>query len=95
MIIGIREFKNRATELVRLVESSNKEITITRHSKPVARLVPSRKFANPEEEHLHRLAALGLVRLGDGKPFDRKWRPIKGKGKPMSQIVIEEREDRF
>ena len=85
--------KNRATELVRMVEAG-KEVVITRHSRPVARLVPAGKAKNSEEEALDRLAALGLVRRGTGK-FNPTWRPIKMKGKPGSQIVIEEREDRF
>lgn len=95
MTVGVREFKNRATELLRVVESGKGEVIITRHSKPVARLVPSRKASNPEDEALDRLAALGLLRRGSGKPFNKKWRPIRMKGKPLSQIIIEDREDRF
>ena len=99
MVIGIREFKNRATELVRLVEAGKEEVTITRHAKPVARLVRTKKVkpasADSEREALAHLAALGLVRLGDGKPFSKTWRPIKGRGRPGSEIIIEEREDRF
>ena len=81
MTVGVREFKNRATELLRLVESGKREVIITRHSKPVARLVGSRKPRDPEEEWLDRLAAMGLRRRGNGKPGSR--------------IIIEEREDRF
>ena len=96
MTVGIREFKNRATELVRLVESGKGEITITRHSRPVALLVPPKKPARESDQELRaRLAALGVIRPGNGKPFSKTWRPIKGKGKPASQIIIEEREDRF
>ena len=99
MVIGIRDFKNRATELIRLVESGREEVTITRHSRhsrPVARLVRTRKGRTEPEDHaLARLAAAGLIRLGDGKPFNKRWHPIKGSGRPASEIIIEDREDRF
>ena len=96
MVIGIRDFKNRAIELIRLVESGREEVTITRHSRPVARLVRTRKGRTEPEDHaLVRLAAAGLIRLGDGKPFNKRWHPIKGSGRPASEIIIEDREDRI
>ncbi len=95
-IVGIRELKNRTAELIRLVESGRGEVTITRHSQPVARLVPVTKAPRDSEEAaLDRLAAAGLLRRGSGRGFTRKWRPIKGKGKPLSQIVIEERQEGY
>ena len=94
--VGVREFKNRATELLRLVESGKDEVMITRHAKPVARLVVvSSAHPDSQEAILDRLHALGIVRKGNGKPIDRNFKPIKGKGKPLSQTIIEEREDRF
>ena len=95
MVVGIREFKNRATELVRRVESGKGKVTITRHSRPVAELVPLKKAKEESVEELRaRLAAQGIIRPGDGKGFSNT-PPIKGSGKPGSQIIIEEREDRF
>ena len=38
--LGIRELKNRASEIVRAVRESGAEYVITLHGKPVARLVP-------------------------------------------------------
>ena len=94
-IVGLREFKNRAAELIRLVESGRGEVTITRHSQPVARLVPVTKApADSEAAALDRLAALGLIRRGNGRRLP-DFEPIKVKGKPLSRIVIEDREDRF
>ncbi len=92
MTVGIREFKNRATELIRMVESGKAEVTITRHSRPVARLtIASKAPPDSEEAILDRLHALGIVRKGDGTPLLKNWRPIKMKGKPLSRIIIEER----
>jgi prevent-host-death family protein len=94
--VGVREFKNRATELLRIVESGRDEVVVTRHSKPIARLtLPSAGPVDSEEAILDRLHALGIIRKGSGKPLNPKWRPIKAKGKPGSQIIIEERQDRF
>jgi prevent-host-death family protein len=45
MVVSVREFKNRATELIRLVESGRRRVTITRHARPVAQLVPLGKPA--------------------------------------------------
>lgn len=96
MRVGVREFKNRATELLRLVESAGTEIVVTRHRRPIARVIASRKRPQAsEQEALARLARLGLVRPGDGKPFSKAWRPIRASGKPGSEMILEEREDRF
>ena len=41
--IGAFEAKNRLSELLQLVENGE-EVTITRHGKPVARLVPASQY---------------------------------------------------
>ena len=46
--IGAYEAKTRFSELLELVETG-KEITITRHGSPVARMVPVRKKSTPEK----------------------------------------------
>ena len=93
--VGLREFKSRAAELVRLVESGRSEVTITRHSQPVARLVPvSKAPRGSEAAALDRLAALGVIRRGSGRRL-RPFRTIGVKGKPLSQFVIEEREQGY
>ena len=43
MQIGAFEAKNRLSELLQLVENGE-EVTITRHGKPVARLVPPNQY---------------------------------------------------
>lgn len=93
MRVGIREFKNRATQLVRVVETGGEEVTVTRHNRPVA--VLTRPLPNPEqseEEVLDRLTAAGLLRRGDGRPFSKAPRPVRVGGKSLSATVIAERE---
>jgi prevent-host-death family protein len=48
IVVGIRELKQHASELVRRVWEGGQEITITYHGKVVARLVPVPTFAPPE-----------------------------------------------
>jgi prevent-host-death family protein len=43
MQIGAFEAKNRLSELLQLVENGE-EVTITRHGKPVAKLVPASQY---------------------------------------------------
>ena len=38
--ISIRDFKARASEIIRALEATEEEVVITRHGKPCARLVP-------------------------------------------------------
>jgi prevent-host-death family protein len=95
MRVSIREFKTQAVELVRRAEAGE-EVTITRGSRAVAVLKPAKATAEePDEEVLERLARMGLLRKGDGLPFSKTWRPVKGKGKPLSQIVIEDRREGY
>lgn len=100
MRIGIREFKTRATELVRRAEAGE-QVTITRGARAVAVLQSPRPAkedkAAKETKHLDRLIAAGLVIPPDPatrpRMLDPHWKPIRGKGKPLSQVVIEQRRE--
>jgi len=96
MRIGIREFKTRATELVRLVESGGETVVITRHSRPVAMLVGSGQPEEmSEEQRRAKLAALRIIRRGSKRGSGRSWRPVRVAGRPLSEIILEERGDRL
>jgi prevent-host-death family protein len=60
--VGTFEAKNKLSELLDLVEHGE-EVTITRHGKEVARLVPPRKAINREAA---RLAAQGIREMSKG-----------------------------
>lgn len=54
--VGAYEAKTHLSELLEKVEAGE-EITITKHGAPVAKLVPVKKRASPEE----RIAAIGRI----------------------------------
>jgi len=90
--VGSRELKNRlGTYLARV--RSGETIVVTDRGQPVATLAP---VASPDDAHektvddiLRELAAQGHLRLATGRlqPF----KPVKAKGKPASQIIMEDR----
>jgi prevent-host-death family protein len=67
--VGSAEFKARCLELIDRVRESHAEYVVTRHGRPVARLVPVERFSPAE--------FMGSMRgsvLGYDRPFD----PIPG-----------------
>jgi prevent-host-death family protein len=89
--VGSRELKNRLGAYLKLV-GKGETLIVTDRGKPVARIVP----AEPAEEQgrtlddvLRQLEAEGHLRLGT-RPFKR-FKPVRLKGKPLSEIIIEDR----
>jgi prevent-host-death family protein len=80
--IGAFEAKNKLGQLLDLVEQGE-EITITRHGKEVARLVPARPVRSRDQarEALRRMRARAEQRkLGR---FDwNEWKAYRDKGRP-------------
>jgi prevent-host-death family protein len=88
-VIGVRALRARLSAHLRAV-ARGQTITIgDRRRRPVARLVPVER--SPEEEVLDRLAARGTVQRGIGKPGTAPPVKPKGKGRLVSEIVIEDR----
>jgi len=89
--IGSREFKNRLGRYLLAVRKGQTLIITDRgravaQVAPVAKTVPGTSFV---EERLKELEAQGLIHLAK-KPLG-KFRPAKSRGKPASQIIIEDR----
>jgi prevent-host-death family protein len=85
--VGVRELKNRLSELLRRVVEGER-ITVTDRGRPVAVLGPpaeSRDAASARQ-----LVREGLASWSGGKPRGTA-RRIRLRGKPISQTVIEER----
>lgn len=55
MTVGIYEAKTRFPAIVSAIESTLEEVIVTRHGKPVARIVP---YRDEESERVERIARL-------------------------------------
>jgi prevent-host-death family protein len=89
--VGSRELKNRLGRYLGMV-GKGETIIVTTHGKPVARLLPPEPVVdkpNSAEDFLRRLEADGHLHRGT-RPFKR-FKLIRVKGKPMSQMIIEDR----
>jgi len=81
MQVGAFDAKNRLSHLLDLVESGE-EVTITRHGKEVARLVPAKSARNRDE------ARAAMRRLREraerqGGRFDwSEWKSWRDQGRP-------------
>ncbi|HTT32852.1 MAG TPA: type II toxin-antitoxin system prevent-host-death family antitoxin [Methylomirabilota bacterium] len=89
--VGSREFKNRLGRYLRAVRRGE-TLVITDRGTPVAKVTPADDRPGAQADiwaRLEELEAQGLIRLGRGPltPF----RPVKSKGKPASQMIIEDR----
>jgi prevent-host-death family protein len=91
--VGSRELKNRLGRYLGLVRRGE-TIIVTDRGKTVAHLTPpaSEEQTNNLDDLLKRLEAEGHLRLAKD-PYKRMaFKPIVTKGKPASQMVIEDRE---
>jgi prevent-host-death family protein len=90
--VGSRELKNRLGRYLGLVRRGE-TIVVTDRGKPVAHIVPpcpEREEADDLDEFLKRLESEGHLRLGT-RPFKR-FQPVQVKGKPVSQMILEDRD---
>ena len=71
------------------------EVVLTERGRPIAVIKPI-KEADAQEAALQEMADEGLITLPSRKgPMPPpRWRPLKIKGKPLSQTIIDDREDR-
>ena len=89
--VSSREFKNRLGHYMTKV-SRGITLLVTKRGRPIAKISPPDP-EQPEEialaDVLKRLEAEGHFRLAKG--ILRKFRPIPTRGKPASQMIIEDR----
>jgi prevent-host-death family protein len=87
MTVGVRELKARLSYYLRRVKSGDC-LGVTERGETVALLLPS--GPDPDMEHLSALIREGAARWSGGKPAGSD-RPIKTKGRAVSDLVIEDR----
>ena len=94
MKLGLREANQHFSKAIKAVRGG-KEVILTERGRPIAIITPVREERS-EEAALKAMADEGLVTLPSRKgptPAPR-WKPVTVKGKPLSQAIIEDREDR-
>ena len=94
MRLGLREANQHFSKAIRAVRNG-KEVVLTERGRPIAIIKPVAE-ARSEEAALKAMADEGLITLPARKgltPVPR-WKPVSVTGKPLSQTIIEDREDR-
>lgn len=94
MRLGLREANQQFSKAIKAVRAG-KEVVLTERGQPIAVIKPI-KPKDAQAAALQAMADEGLIALPSRKgpmPAPR-WRPVKIKGKPLSQTIIEDREDR-
>jgi prevent-host-death family protein len=87
MAVGVRELKNKLSQYLKQVKAGER-LAVTERGEIIAYLTPAQK--SPEYERLVALVRDGRGTWKGGKPAGSK-HPPKLEGKPVSEIVIEER----
>lgn len=90
--VGSRELKNRLGRYLKMV-GKGETLIVTDRGKPVARMVPTDptvEAGKSVDEILKQLEAEGHLKLGT-RPF-RPFKPVRTKGKPASQVILEDRD---
>jgi prevent-host-death family protein len=94
MKLGLREANQQFSKAIRAVRAGQ-EVVLTERGRPIAVIKPVNR-EDTEQSTLRAMVDEGVIRLAARKgptPAPR-WRPVKVKSKPLSQTVIEDREDR-
>ncbi len=76
--IGLFEAKTHLSELVARAERGE-EVIITRHNKPVARLVPM--HASPADAKARRSAVTALLAAAAGRRLNMDWKGLRDEGR--------------
>ncbi len=94
MKLGLREANQQFSRAIKAVRAG-KEVVLTDRGRPIAVITPIK------EKDALEVALQTMVDEGFLTPASRKgptpaprWRPVKVKGKPLSQTVLDDREDR-
>lgn len=94
MKLGLREANQQFAKAIKAVRAGH-EVVLTDRGRPIAVIKPI-SAGDAQEAALHALADLGVITrpTRTGRTPAPRWRPVRVKGRPLSQTVIEDREDR-
>ena len=92
MKLGLREANQHFSKAIKAVRAG-KEVILTERGRPIAVIKPI-KEGPAEEAALKRMADEGLITLPSRRGPLPRFEPVPIKGKPISQTIIEDRDDR-
>ena len=94
MRLGLREANQRFSQAIKAVRAGQ-EVVLTERGRPIAVIKPI-KEEDAREATLQAMADEGLITPAarKGRMPTPRWRPVNVKGKPLSQTIIDDREDR-
>lgn len=94
MRLGLREANQRFSKAIKAVRAG-KEVVLTDRGRPIA-VITAVKDNDAPEAALRAMADEGLITLASrkGSMPPPRWRPLKVKEQPLSQTIIDDRDDR-
>ena len=92
MKLGLREANQHFSKAIKAVRAG-KEVVLTERGQPIAVIKPIKEALEPETV-LKRMAEEGLITLPTRKGPLPRFEPVPLSGKPLSQAIIDDREDR-
>lgn len=92
MKLGLREANQHFSKAIKAVRAG-KEVVLTDRGQPIAVIKPIKEVPAPEAA-LKRMADEGLMTLPTRKGPLPRFNPALIAGQPLSQTIIDEREDR-
>jgi len=92
MKLGLREANQHFSKAIKAVRAG-KEVILTERGRPIAIIKPI-KEEHEQDTSLTRMADEGLITLPSRKGPLPRFEPIPITGKPLSQTIIEDRDDR-
>jgi prevent-host-death family protein len=92
MKLGLREANQHFSKAIRAVRTG-KDVILTERGQPIAVIKPIKR-EQEQDAVLKRMADEGLITLPSRKGPLPRFAPIRIKGKPLSQSIIEDRDDR-
>ena len=94
MRLGLREANQQFSKAIKAVRAG-KEVVLTERGQPIAVIKPITE-KDARDAAMQAMVDEGLLRPAarKGPTPTPRWRPVKVKGKPLSQTVIDDRQDR-
>jgi prevent-host-death family protein len=92
MKLGLREANQHFSKAMKAVRAG-KEVVLTERGQPIAVIKPIRDVPEPKTV-LNRMADEGLITLPTRKGPLPRFEPGRISGKPLSQTIIDDRDDR-